>query len=101
MEDWRYKLVDEFGKFLEHRTVFSGFKYDGASIPRFFWRVIGGPFRPEYMLPALEHDELCKKKPRTSAIAAMHFYQRLLANGVGQKTAWTMYKAVLWMGPKW
>ena len=38
-----------------------GMPTDGLSIPRFFWRVAGPPFRHVYLLAALIHDHLCKK----------------------------------------
>ncbi len=38
----------------------SGYTWDGSSIPRFFWRVIGSPLRPEYQTASLIHDILCE-----------------------------------------
>ena len=34
--------------------------YDGASIPRFFWRVIGSNTDNKFLIPALIHDVLCE-----------------------------------------
>lgn len=36
----------------------AGFVYDGASIPRFFWRFIGFPLDPQYIRAATLHDGL-------------------------------------------
>lgn len=37
-----------------------GYCYDGASIPRFFWRVIGSNCDNRFLIPALIHDVLCE-----------------------------------------
>lgn len=37
-----------------------GYCYDGASIPRFFWRVIGSNTDNRFLIPALIHDVLCE-----------------------------------------
>ncbi len=35
--------------------------WDGASVPRFFWRLIGSPFRGRYRWPSIFHDAGYKK----------------------------------------
>lgn len=37
-----------------------GYCYDGASIPRMFWRVIGSNTDNRFLIPALIHDVLCE-----------------------------------------
>lgn len=37
-----------------------GYCYDGASIPRFFWRVVGAPTDNSFLVAALVHDVLCE-----------------------------------------
>lgn len=37
-----------------------GYCYDGASVPRFFWRVIGASTDNKFLVPALVHDVLCE-----------------------------------------
>ena len=37
-----------------------GYCYDGASIPRLFWRVIGSNTDNKFLIPALIHDVLCE-----------------------------------------
>ena len=41
-------------------TIPKGYCYDGASIPRFFWRVIGANTENKFLVPALIHDVLCE-----------------------------------------
>ena len=40
----------------------SGYRYDGASIPRLFWRLIGSKEDVRFQIPALIHDVLCETK---------------------------------------
>ncbi len=37
-----------------------GYCYDGASIPKAFWRVIGANTDNRFLIPALIHDTLCE-----------------------------------------
>ena len=41
-------------------TVHNGYDYDGASIPRFLWRIIGSKENIEFKVAALVHDILCE-----------------------------------------
>ena len=41
-------------------SIPKGYCYDGASIPRFFWRVIGSNYDNRYLVAALIHDVLCE-----------------------------------------
>ncbi len=37
-----------------------GYCYDGASVPRLFWRIIGSNTDNKFLIPALIHDVLCE-----------------------------------------
>ena len=37
-----------------------GYCFDGASVPRFFWRIIGSNTDNKFLLAALVHDVLCE-----------------------------------------
>ena len=37
-----------------------GYCYDGASIPKVFWRIIGSNTDNKFLIPALIHDVLCE-----------------------------------------
>ncbi len=37
-----------------------GYRWDGASIPRAFWRLIGSKTDPEFQIASLLHDKLCE-----------------------------------------
>lgn len=74
---------------------------DGASIPRIFWSVIGGPFDGRYRDGSVVHDYYCKVRTVPSDDVHEMFYHALLANGVDSATAGLMYYAVSWFGPRW
>lgn len=38
----------------------AGYRFDGASIPRCLWSLIGGPFDPQFALAACIHDWYCE-----------------------------------------
>lgn len=41
-------------------SIPKGYCYDGASIPRFFWRLFGSNTDNKYLIAALIHDVLCE-----------------------------------------
>lgn len=47
-------ITDECGSIY----IPAGFIFDGASIPRFLWRVVGHPFNSRYITAACVHDYL-------------------------------------------
>ena len=41
-------------------TIPKGYCWDGATIPRVFWRIIGSSTAPEFLIASLIHDVLCE-----------------------------------------
>lgn len=74
---------------------------DGASIPRVFWTIIGGPLNGKYRNAAIIHDRYCDTKTRPWRETHMVFYEAMLAAGAGEQLSWLMYKAVENFGPQW
>jgi hypothetical protein len=91
-------FVDGNGKMW---TAPEGSVIDGASIPRFFWRAVGGPFSGRYREPSVIHDVYCVTRTESHEDVHRMFHEAMLCNGVGEKKAWSMYKGVRWFGPKW
>ena len=87
-----YELLESI--IIEGIRIPSGFKWNGASIPRFFWRVVGTPFQPKYMAPSMVHDFLCGDEQYSRKEADKLFYKLLLVNGVNKILARTMYYGV-------
>lgn len=54
------KLFDRIKQKPYGFTIPKGFCYDGASIPRIFWRLIGSNTDNSFLIPALIHDVLCE-----------------------------------------
>ena len=87
---------------LAHKhTAFKGDIINGASIPRFFWRVIGCPFVGKYRRASVIHDVLCQRKDIPHKEVHKLFHLMMLHDGVSKSKAWTMYQAVARFGPKW
>ena len=56
----KVKIVDKEEPMQYDFTIPKGYCWDGASIPRFFWRLIGAKTSPEFLIPSLIHDVLCE-----------------------------------------
>lgn len=74
---------------------------DGASIPKPFWSVIGGPFDDLYRDASVFHDVACDQRREPWEEVHCMFYQAMRASGVPEQKAKTMYAAVYRFGPHW
>ena len=54
------RLADKIKDRIYEFDIPKGYCFDGASIPRFFWRVIGSPTNNSFLIAALVHDVLCE-----------------------------------------
>ena len=75
-----------------------GFKTDGASIPRFLWRVFGSPYDPDIFPAAIAHDALYRGEilPRKDADRA--FLEMMEKSGVPERKRRLVYRGVRWFG---
>lgn len=80
-------------------VVPAGFRTDFASVPWMFRRLF--PQDGPWTLAAVVHDYFCEEKLRTSKVAAQVFREAMLDLGVPKWKAGSMYRAVLWFGPRW
>ena len=74
------QLIVERGGHVHRVTVHAGYVSDGASIPRWFWPIIGPPMRAGYLVPAVIHDYLCEQ--------AQNYHDRVIADAVFFKLLW-------------
>lgn len=74
---------------------------NGASIPKAFWSIIGGPYEGEYRWASVFHDVACDNRTRTWREVHYMFYTAMRAAGVPLKKAKIMYAAVYKYGPRW
>ena len=79
--------------------IHAGYKFDGASIPRFAWSIIGAPFEPDYCLAACVHDWICEHSHEAGdyqarVIGDAVFFALLKRAGVSRTRRVLMYMAV-------
>ena len=74
---------------------------DGASIPRPFWSLIGGPFEGRYRSAAVVHDVACRQKSDRWDEVHRMFYEACRCGGVEERLAKLLYWAVYHYGPQW
>lgn len=76
-----------------------GFEWDGASIPRAAWSVLGyTPFHPDLMRASCVHDYLYRERIGTRRAADALFRDLVIADGVPADTAALLYAAVRQFG---
>lgn len=78
------------------RFEYQGDSWDGASIPRLFWSLLGHPLLAEYRWASLWHDRLCEasKTIEDRTIADAVFLRLLAAAGVSKPLRISMWAAV-------
>jgi hypothetical protein len=100
----RVKLSENFS-FIDDSearwNVPEGAIVDGASIPRFLWSFIGGPFEGKYRNASIIHDWFCDLRSRPWLKVHRMFYDAMIASGVDAVLAKTMYAGVYVGGPRW
>lgn len=74
---------------------------DGASIPRFFWRIIGGPLWGKYRRASVIHDVYCALKLESWQDVHKMFWLAMRAEGCAAWRAKLMFLAVWYFGPRW
>ncbi|EKT4097529.1 DUF1353 domain-containing protein [Stenotrophomonas maltophilia] len=74
---------------------------DGASIPRMFWSVIGGPLDGDYRNASIIHDVYCVSRSMPWREVHRVFYEAMLSSKVDPYKARVMYAAVYHFGPRW
>lgn len=76
-----------------------GYRFDGASIPRLAWAIIGPPFEPDFCLAACVHDYYCDHSHeigdyQARVIGDAVFFALLKKAGVPRWRRVLMYMAV-------
>jgi DNA-binding transcriptional regulator/RsmH inhibitor MraZ len=100
----RARLLSAFTFVDRNSQVWSvprGYVTDGASIPRFLWSLVGGPFTGIYLDAAIIHDYFCDNMKRSWQSTHRVFYEGMIARGVSKTQAQSFYYAVYNYGPRW
>jgi hypothetical protein len=79
----------------------AGAVVNGASIPRAFWSLIGGPFEGQFRNASVVHDVACEARDREWRQVHRMFYEACRCGGVAVAKAKAMYYAVWHFGPRW
>jgi hypothetical protein len=74
---------------------------DGASLPRYLWSLIGGPFEGQYRNASILHDVAYEKHNRPWWDCDRMFYNAMRCSGVNAVQAKTMYYALYKFGHHW
>jgi Protein of unknown function (DUF1353) len=98
------RLIDDFEYVDQNNVIWNAPKgsiVDGASIPKKYWSLIGGPFEGKYRNASVIHDVACDKKDRPWQTVHAAFFDAMMASGVDPVLASVMYAAVFYKGPRW
>src|SRR5881396_1242639 len=74
---------------------------DGASIPRYLWSIMGGPFEGKYRNGSVLHDVAYEEHNRPSWDCDRMFYNAMRCSGVSAAEAKTIYYALYKFGHHW
>ena len=74
---------------------------DGASIPRYLWSIMGGPFEGQYRNASVLHDVAYGDKKRPWQDCDRMFYYAMRCSGVSAVEAKTMFYALYKFGHHW
>ncbi|MFW8630834.1 DUF1353 domain-containing protein [Vibrio natriegens] len=100
----KMKLLEDFSYIDQFQIRWDAPKnwvVDGASIPKFAWSLIGGPFEGKYRKASVIHDVECDRKIRPWESVHEVFYNAMRAADVPVVKAKIMYAAVYHFGPRW
>jgi len=100
----RARLISPLSYVAEDQTpwpVPEGTVVDGASIPRLFWTLIGGPFEGKYRNASIVHDRYCEHHEHPWRDVHRMFYAAMRCSGVSKGQAKIMFYAVYRFGPRW
>jgi Protein of unknown function (DUF1353) len=79
----------------------AGSMVDGASIPRYLWSIMGGPFEGRYRNASVLHDVAYGQHNRPSWDCDRMFYNAMRCSGVNAVQAKTMYYSLYRFGHHW
>ena len=79
-------------------TVPAGYRSDGMSVPRFFWRSLSPQYDPVTLIPSLAHDWLYDSHVCERQEADEWYREELMKNGFGAVKSYIVYWGVQWFG---
>lgn len=108
MGDQAYELTQPlvYNDGIIELTVHPSFDFDGASIPKPLWGIIGSPMTDGYQRSATLHDALYAGEVFERVVCDTLFLEAMKSDGVGYLKRYAMYWAVrgagwtVWKGHK-
>ena len=91
------RLEDKLKSKSYNFTIPKKYCFDGASVPRFFWRVIGSNTDNKFLVPAMVHDYMCENHGCVDfdrAFSTRVFNALLEVSGVGNVKRFFMKNSV-------
>lgn len=97
-----WKLLEDFSLATDKYEVIvkKGFDFDGASIPKILWSVVGSPMEGNYVPGAVIHDGLYASQKVSKEVADTIFLDIMKQSNVGYVKRTSMYLAVKVFGGK-
>lgn len=95
--DLEVVLIDYTKEQTYYFVVKKNYCWDGATIPRFFWRLVGSKTDPRFLVPSLVHDVLCENHHYVNHdryFADCVFERLLYISGVNPFIRWMMFHSV-------
>lgn len=90
-------LIDFYKDKTYRFTIPKDYRWDGASIPRAFWRIIGSKENPKFLIPSMIHDVICENHHYVGNdryFADRVFEKLLKVSGVCAFKRWAMFHTV-------
>lgn len=91
------KIVDFINSETYKFTIEEGYTWDGATIPRMFWRLIGSKTDNRFLVPSLIHDVLCENHNYVDGdryLSTIVFERLLYVSKVNPFSRWMMKHSV-------
>jgi hypothetical protein len=91
------RLTDKIEGIVYEFEVPEDYTWDGASVPRFFWRIIGAKTDPRFLIPSMIHDVLCENHDYVDNdryFATIVFERLLYVSKVNPLARWTVKHSV-------
>lgn len=96
-KDLKVQLDNYFAEKTYTFIIPKNYKWDGATIPRLFWRLIGSKTDSAFLIPSLIHDVLCENHnyvDNDRYFADKVFERLLYIAGVPAFNRWLMFHSV-------
>lgn len=93
----KVEIVDEVEQEIYGFFIPNGYTWDGATIPRVFWRLIGSKTDNRFLVPSLIHDVLCENHEyidNNRYLSTIVFERLLCVSRVNPVSRWMMKHSV-------